>query len=373
MTNQPYQQCTKTVMDNIADPNITFDENGVCNYWYDYQRKAKEMVFHGEVGAQLLAQKIEEIKTYGKSKKYDCLIGLSGGVDSTYVAYLTKKLGLRPLAIHFDNGWNSEIAVQNINNIIDNLGCDLHTLVVDWEEFKDLQLAYLKAGVIDIEVLTDHAIFGAINKLARKYDIKYVLSGSNVETEAVLPNAWVFNKRDSINIKAIHKLFGTIPVKTYPFLTVYQKRYYSKVLKLEYVKPINYQQYIKDDVKKIITTELGWKDYGGKHYESVFTKFYQAYILPTKFKVDKRKAHLSNLICSNQLTRDEALAELEKPLYPEKELEQDKDYVLKKFGLSATEFDQIMKKPPIPHTFYQYDKGLFENNVILRKIKHLLK
>ena len=373
MKNQTYQQCTKTVMDNIADPNITFDENGVCNYWYDYQKKAKEMVFHGEIGEQLLAKKIEEIKTFGKGKKYDCLIGLSGGVDSTYVAYLTKKLGLRPLAIHFDNGWNSEIAVQNINNIIDILGCDLHTLVVDWEEFKDLQLAYLKAGVIDIEVLTDHAIFGAINKLARKYNIKYVLSGSNVETEAVLPNAWVFNKRDSINIKAIHNSFGTIPVKTYPFLTVYQKRYYSKVLKLEYVKPINYQQYIKEDVKKIISNELGWKDYGGKHYESVFTKFYQAYILPTKFKVDKRKAHLTNLICSNQLTREEALAELEKPLYPEKELAQDKDYVLKKFGLSETEFDQIMNTTPVAHTAYNYDQGLFENHTILRTIKRLVK
>lgn len=373
MNNQPYRQCTKTVMDNIADPNITFDENGVCNYWYDYQKKAKEMVFHGEVGEQLFAQKVEEIKTFGKGKKYDCLIGLSGGVDSTYVAYLTKKFGLRPLAIHFDNGWNSEIAVQNINNIIQTLQCDLHTLVVDWEEFKDLQLAYLKAGVIDIEVLTDHAIFGAINKLARKYDIKYVLSGSNVETEAVLPSAWVFNKRDSINIKAIHKLFGTIPVKTYPYLTVYQKRYYSKVLKLEYVKPINYQQYIKEDVKRIISTKLGWKDYGGKHYESIFTKFYQAYILPTKFKVDKRKAHLSNLICSNQLTREQALAELEKPLYPENELAQDKDYVLKKFGLSAAAFEKIMNTPPVPHTTYDYDKGLFGNNIILRKVKHLLK
>lgn len=373
MTNSAYQICTKTVMDNIADPNITFDENGVCNYWFDYQRKSKEKVFHGAIGKELLDQKIAEIKNYGKGKKYDCLIGLSGGVDSTYVAYLTKKYGLRTLAIHFDNGWNSEIAVQNINNIVSNIGCDLYTLVVDWDEFKDLQLAYLKAGVIDIEVLTDHAILATLYKLAKKNNIKYVLSGTNVETEAVLPKAWGFNKLDAVNIKAIHQKFGQLPLKTYPLLTDLKKRYYKKFLQLDFVYPINYEQYIKEDVKKLITKELNWKDYGGKHYESVFTKFYQAYILPEKFKVDKRKAHLSNLICSNQLTREEALKELQKPIYDLKELENDINYVLKKFGLSPEEFDNMMTLSPIPHTYYQYDKGFFDNNPVFRKVKRLIK
>lgn len=373
MTNSTYQICSKTVMDNIADPNITFDENGVCNYWYDYHKKAKEMVFYGKEGEELLNQKIAEIKAYGKDKKYDCLIGLSGGVDSTYIAYLVKKHGLRPLAVHFDNGWNSEIAVQNINNIIDKLQCDLFTLVVDWEEFKDLQLAYLKAGVVDIEVLTDHAIFGTLNKLAKKNDIKYVISGANIETEYLLPKAWIFNKLDAINIKAIHQQFGNVPLKTYPLLKEFNKRYYQKFLKLEYVKPINFERYEKEKVKQLISEELNWKDYGGKHFESVFTKFYQAYILPTKFKIDKRKAHLSNLICSNQLSREEALVELKKPIYDPLELSKDMDYVLKKFELTQQAFDEIMSKEPVPHTFYDYDKGFFKNNPFFGKVKRLVK
>lgn len=373
MTNSTYQICSKTVMDNIADPNITFDENGVCNYWFDYQKKAKEKVFHGAIGKELLNQKIAEIKAYGKNKKYDCLIGLSGGVDSTYIAYLVKKHGLRPLAVHFDNGWNSEIAVQNINNIIDKLQCDLFTLVVDWDEFKDLQLAYLKAGVVDIEVLTDHAIFGTLNKLAKKNDIKYVISGANVETEYLLPKAWIFNKLDAVNIKSIHNQFGNVPLKTYPLLKEFNKRYYQKFLKLEYVTPINFERYEKEKVKQLISEELNWKDYGGKHFESVFTKFYQAYILPTKFKIDKRKAHLSNLICSNQLSREEALTELEKPIYDPIELSKDIDYVLKKFGLTQQVFDEIMSKEPVPHTFYDYDKGFFKNNPFFGKVKRLVK
>ena len=373
MEQKPYQQCTKTVMDNIADPNIIFDDKGICNYWYNYHTKANNILFHGQKGQEILQQKIAEIKQHGKGKKYDCLIGVSGGVDSSYIAYLTRKYGLRPLAVHFDNGWNSEIAVQNINNIVNVLGCDLYTLVVDWNEFRDLQLAYLKAGVIDIEVLTDHAIYGTINQLAKKNNIKYILSGGNYETESILPSAWVFNKLDAINIEAIHKKFGKVPLKTYPLLTNYKKRYYDKILKLEYIKPINFEHYQKDKIKNLISKEFGWKDYGGKHFESTFTKFYQAYILPNKFKVDKRKAHLSNLICSNQLTKEEAIEELKKNSYNADDLKKDIDYVIKKFGLSQTEFDQIMASEPVPHTFYNYDKGLFENNLILRRIKRILK
>ena len=372
MSNRNYQQCTRCIMDT-TDTEIIFDKNGVCNHCHQYDRVEKELVLKGDIGKQRINEIIAKIKAFGKGKKYDCLIGLSGGVDSTYIAYLVKKYKLRALAIHFDNGWNSEIAVQTINNIISIVGCDLFTLVVDWEEFKDLQLSYLKAGVVDIEALTDHAIFATLNKLAKKNNIKYVLSGNNIETEAVLPKAWVFNKLDAVNIVAIHKIFGKLPLKTYPLLSDLKKRYYKNFHQLEFVYPINYQQYLKEDVKKLIIKELNWKDYGGKHYESVFTKFYQAYILPTKFKVDKRKAHLSNLICSNQLTRKEALEELQKPIYNPKELEQDIEYVLKKIGLSNEEFNLIMQKKPVPHTFYEYDKGFFENNPILRKVKRLIK
>ena len=360
-SNLNYQRCTKTVMDNIADPSITFDENGICNYWYDYKKKASELVIHGKEGAEKWQTVVNDIKLGAKNKKYDCIIGVSGGVDSTYVAYLVKEAGLRPLVVHFDNGWNSEIAVQNINNIIDYLDADLYTLVVDWEEFKDLQRAYIKAGVVDIEVLTDHAIYGTLYKLANKHKIKYVISGSNVETEELLPKAWIFNKTDSINIKSIHAQYGELKLKTYPLFTIFNKKYYFNLMKLKFINPINWQAYNLKEARRIIESEIGWKDYGGKHHESVFTKFYQNYILPQKFKIDKRKAHLSNLICSGQLSREEALKKLKEPLYDPKELIEDKAFVIKKLGFTEEEFDDIMEAVPKSHNDFETE-GVIENH-----------
>ncbi|MBR9832564.1 N-acetyl sugar amidotransferase [bacterium] len=373
MGDREYQQCSKTVMDTIADPNITFDEEGVSNYWYDYQKLAKKVLLHGEAGKQKWKETIALLKKEGKGKSYDCIIGVSGGVDSTYVAYLVKEAQLRPLVVHFDNGWNSEIAVQNINKIIDYLDADLYTLVIDWEEFRDLQRAYLKAGVIDIEALTDHAIIGTLYRLAAKHNIKYVISGSNIETEGVLPNAWIFPKMDSINIKDIHAQFGSIKLKTYPFFSVLKKQYYLKFKKLNFISPIDWAPYHKNEVKELITNKIGWQDYGGKHHESVFTKFYQNYILPTKFKVDKRKAHLSNLICSGQLTRDEAMKELEKPLYDPIELIQDKEYVLKKLGFTDEEFEQLMKETPRSHREFKTEGILVTHYPWLKPIVSVVK
>lgn len=366
-----FQRCTKTVMDNIADPTIQFDEEGVSNYWYDYHNLHAGKIKHGEEGEALLRSKMEEIKRAGKGIQYDCIIGLSGGVDSTYVAYLVKKHGLRPLAIHFDNGWNSDIAVQNIHKIVNYLKCDLYTLVVDWEEFKDLQLAYLKASVIDIEVLTDHAIVGTLFRQAAKHKIKYVISGNNIATESILPTPWVFNKLDAENIKAIHKKFGTVPMKTYPLFTSVDKKYYFNFKKLNFVEPLNYGTYVKADVKRIISEEIGWKDYGGKHFESIFTRFYQAYILPVKFKVDKRKAHLSNLICSGQMSREEALKELDQPIYDPALEAKDKTFVVKKFGLTESEFDQLMAEAPVPHEKYKTEGPVDQQYPILKPVKKI--
>jgi N-acetyl sugar amidotransferase len=371
MAETTYQQCAKTVMDNIADPNIKFDKSGICNYWQEYKVAEEKYVIHGEKGDQLWADSVAKMKQFGKGKKYDCLVGVSGGLDSTYIAYLVKEANLRPLVVHFDNGWNSEIAVQNINNIINYLDADLHTLVIDWDEFKDLQRAYIKAGVVDIEALTDHAIFGTLYKIAAKYNIKHVMSGDNVETEFLLPKAWGFNKVDSVNIKDIHSKYGTLNLKSYPFFSILIKKYYLNFKKLEFVAPINWMKYNKSEVKDIIMKEIGWKDYGGKHHESVFTKFYQNYILPQKFKIDKRKAHLSNLICSGQITKEQALIELDKPVYDPNELKIDKEYVVKKLGFSIEEFDSIMEDTPKSHKDFKIEGPIYQHYPILKPVKWL--
>ena len=345
-------------MDNIADPDIAFDDNGICNYYYEYLEAERTLVFTGAEGEERLKELVTKIKAAGAGKQYDCLIGLSGGVDSTYVAYLTKQLGLKPLAVHLDNGWNSELAVKNIENIISKLNIDLYTLVINWEEFKDIQLSYLKASVVDIEVVSDHAIFATMYKLAKEKNIGYILSGTNVVTEYIMPRSWLYKKMDFANLRDIHKQYGTVKLKTYPTFDFKKHVYYSAVLKLVPISILNYVPYNKAAVKELIARELNWRDYGGKHYESVFTKFYQAYILPEKFKIDKRKAHYSTLICAGQMTRDTALAELKKPIYPENELKQDKEYVLKKFGLTEAEFTEIMASPPRPHEEFETDTHL---------------
>ncbi|MCB0401993.1 MAG: N-acetyl sugar amidotransferase [Flavobacteriales bacterium] len=353
MSDEKVVQCSKTVMDSMADPNITFDENGVCNYYYEYFEKERKHVKKGAEGEAFFNAKIAQIKAAGKNKEYDCILGLSGGVDSSYLAYIAKREGLRPLVVHFDNGWNSKLAVKNIENIVSVLGFDLFTYVINWEEFKDLQLAYLKASVIDIEVLTDHAIAATLYQLAAQHKINHFLSGYNIVTEAILPKAWVYNKLDSVNIKAIHKKYGKVPLKSFPFLTPAKKRYYSLALKIESVPLLNYIDYNKDQVKEILKKELHWVDYGGKHYESVWTRFYQGYILPEKFKVDKRKAHLSTLICSGQIMKEQALEELKLPIYDPEQLSIDKEFVLKKLNLSEKDFDALMHLPPVEHTQFE--------------------
>ncbi|MBS1659710.1 MAG: N-acetyl sugar amidotransferase [Bacteroidetes bacterium] len=372
-----FKRCSVTVMDNIADSHITFDEKGICNYYYEYQQAAREQVFEGEEGERRLASLADKIKKDGKGKAYDCLIGLSGGVDSTYVALLVKKLGLRPLAVHLDNGWNSELAVKNVENIITKLGFDLYTLVVDWQEFKDIQLSYLRASVVDIEVVSDHAIFSTMYKLAKEKNIGYIISGTNVVTEYIMPPDWLYQKMDFANLKDIHNQFGKVKLKTYPSFDFKKYVYYSAVLRLTPISILNYVPYNKKQIKEVITRELGWRDYGGKHYESIFTKFYQAYILPEKFGIDKRKAHLSTLICSGQMTREEAMAELAKPIYDPQELKTDKEYVMKKLGLTPAEFEQIMQQPVRSHHEFKSDRHLKSYYMnLLRKtapVRHMIK
>lgn len=368
-----YRQCAISVMDNIADPQIHFDDNGICNYYYEYKMAEAEKLVGGEEGKQMLEQIAIKIKAEGRGKPYDCIIGLSGGVDSTYVAWLAKQLGLRPLAVHFDNGWNSELAVKNIENIVTKLEFDLFSYIINWEEFKDLQLSYLKASVVDIEAITDHAILATLYRLAGEKNIKYILSGTNVQTENTLPKSWIFSKADHINIKSIHEIYGTIPLKTFPFFDTKVKRFYQKIKGIKSISLLNYLEYNKKNVKDVIQQELGWRDYGGKHYESIWTRFYQGYILFQKFKIDKRKAHLSDLIFSGQITKDQALEKLKEPIYNPEQFKLDYDFVLKKLNLSSANFDAIMNLPTRSHYDFDYEKPIDQRYPILKPLKKLYK
>jgi N-acetyl sugar amidotransferase len=294
---------------------------------------------------------------------------VSGGVDSSYLIYKAKEWGLRPLIVHFDNNWNSEIAVHNINKIIESTGFDLYTIVVNWEEFRDLQLSYLKAGVVDLEVPTDHAIFATWYKLADKYKVSTILDGNNIVTEAILPPSWIFNKADHVNLLAIHKRFGRVRLKTYPVFGFKAKNIQSFFGGVKSYRPLNLVDYNKQLAKQTIQKEFEWVDYGGKHYESVYTKFYQAYILPYRHKIDKRKPHLSNLILSGQMTREQAIFELKQPLYKGDEMEREKIYVLKKLGLTNLEFEKLMQLKPVPHEVYGKQKFLTEQYPLLKVLK----
>lgn len=354
-TERTYQRCNRCIMDT-TDPEITFDEQGNCNHCNEFFRLAPNYLYNGKESDEALKRLVAKIKEDGKKSDYDCMVGVSGGVDSSYVAYLSKQLGLRVLAFHFDNGWNSELAVKNIENIVKKLGFDYQTWVVDWEEFRDLQISFLKASVANAETPSDHAFLAATYHLCAKYNIKYFFSGSNFATEGILPQSWGYNAKDVKQLKGIHKLFGKIPFKTYPLLGFYKEFYYTYVKKIKMIRLLNYVPYVKEDAMKVIQDDLGWVYYGGKHYESVFTRFFQAYYLPEKFGFDKRLAHLSTLICSGQITRDEALEEIKKDAYPPDLLDSDKAYVMKKLGMTEKEFEAILNAPPKKYSDYPNDE-----------------
>lgn len=354
-------QCNNCILDDAGSTTIAFDENGVCNYCNEYKIKYNPDSLALQFSDEKLRQVLIQIRNAGKNKKYDCLLGVSGGVDSSYLAYLCMLYNLRPLIVHLDNGWNSELSVINIQNLLSKLGFDYKTYIINWDEFKNMQRAYLKAGVVDIEALTDHAILATMLKMARQYDIKYILSGFNFVTEAVMPKGWTWKKEDWVNIKDICVKNGFSKFYTYPHLPFWKKMYYNFVLRSEVVQLLNYVRYDKAEAKNLLMEKFDWKDYGGKHFESVFTRFYQSYILPEKFEIDKRKAHLSNLILSGQITRSEALEEIVKPICEEAQLEEDKIYVLKKLGFSQNEFNTIMHFKPVPHSNYRTESNYWNN------------
>jgi N-acetyl sugar amidotransferase len=363
-----YKQCSNCVMDT-TDLDIQFTDLGLCNYCVEAETLIQKFKFTKENEFQNINTLKDEILK-NKKGKYDCVVGLSGGVDSSYVAFLAKKMGLNPLCVHFDNGWNSELAVSNIKKIVDKCGFDLETYVIDWPEFKDLQRSFFKAGVVDIEMLTDHAIMATMFSLRKKHGIKYVLSGSNYVTEHGMPLSWLWRKQDLTNIKGIQKRFGTKKIKNFPTMNSIQ----YQIVKMfglggVYVEILNHVNYSKEIAMKVLEQEFGWQYYGGKHYESVFTKFYQAYYLPVKFGYDKRKVHLSAQIRNSEISRDNAIMELEKSFYSDFELKNDLDYVLKKLSFTKEEFELIMKEKPKSHLDYPSDEWIFK---LWRKAKMVI-
>lgn len=355
-----YKQCTNCILDTNDDPGIRFDEKGVCNYCNNYIHTYVRHALSSEQKKTQLDTLVKKIQASGKGKKYDSIMGLSGGVDSSYLALVAKQMGLNPLIVHFDNGWNSELAVQNIEGILKKTGFDLFTFVVNWNEFKDLQMSYIKAGVLDWEIPTDHGFFACLYDQAYKHGIRYILTGHNHQTEAILPKTMRWSKMDVANILDIHHKHGKVKLKTFPMLGFFKYNRYMFASKLERVNILELIEYNKDEAKEIIKKEFGWRDYGGKHYESIFTRFYQGYVLKEKFGFDKRKAHLSNLILSGQISREQALEELAKPAYDAQLFKEDFDYVAKKFDWTPEEFKNILAQPNKAHSDYKsYETGLY--------------
>ncbi len=356
---QKYQICNKCIMDT-SDPDIVFDEKGTCNHCESYVKKVAFEIIPDEEKKQALDSLVHRIKQKGKGKQYDCIVGVSGGVDSSYVALLAKDLGLRVLLVHLDNGWNSDIAVKNVKSIAKYTGFDLYTHVINWNEFRDIQLSLFKASVVDIELATDHAIKAVIYKTAAKFGVKYLLNGGNVITEAIMPVTWRHTKADKSNLLDIHKRYGTIRIKSYPMAGIIKQQFYKRVFNIKNIKILNYVHFVREVVIARLTKELGWQEYGGKHHESIFTRFYQGYILPKKFSIDKRRCHYSNLICAGQLLREEALERVNKSPYDEKMLESDKEFLQKKLQFSEASFEEYIQAPRVSHYAYKSDELMIE-------------
>lgn len=366
-----YQICSRCVLDT-SEPTITFDDNGVCRFCndYDYYKLLNQKT--AEKRAELCNSFIDKIKLDGKNKEYDCIIGLSGGVDSSYVAYLVKKIfGLRPLAVHLDNGWNDELAVSNIENICKILNIDLYTHVINWEEFKDLQLAFLKASVANAEAPTDHAIFASLFNTAVKHKVKWIIDGVNDATEYTRSTMTVSGYRydDLTQIKGIHKLFGNHKMSTFPSISIWRKFFLKSFLNIQQFSLLNYIEYNKAQAKELLVNELGWRSYGAKHHESLYTKWHQAIYLPKKFGFDKRRLHLSDLILSNQISRNEALIELKSPVLTSGISVELERYVMKKLDLSEEEYLNLLKAHPISYSEYPNDNYILSlyKSIVSRK------
>ncbi len=365
-----YQICTNCVMDT-SDSKIEFDEKGVCDFCNDYYENILPSWKQGEEGERELQEIAKKIREAGRGKKYDCIIGMSGGVDSSYLCYVAKEImHLRPLIYCVDTGWNLKLADENIKRIVDKLQLDMYTETINWEEMKDLQLAFYKSQVPYQDLPQDHAIFAGLYNYAVKNKIKYVLTGANNATECIRPPVeWVY-QNDIVLIKDIHKKFGKVPLKTFPKCGLLKSRlYYAYFKGMKRVAPLNYIEYDKDKVKQFLKEEFGWVAYENKHYENVFTRFYEGYYLPHKFGYDKRRVYFSNEVLAGTMTREQALEELKKEPYPKEQMMKDKAVIAKKLGITESEFDTLIEGSNKTYKDYKNSYWLISlGTIVLRKL-----
>lgn len=355
-----YQVCTNCVMDT-SDSKIVFDEEGVCDHCRNFYESIKPNWNPGSSEAQReLEGIVSRLKAYGKDRNYDCIIGLSGGVDSSYLAYYAKEvLGLRPFLFSCDTGWNLEVADNNIRKIAEGIGCELHVEVVNWDEMRDLQVAFFKSQVPYQDIVQDHVVFASLYNYAVKHGFKYTLTGANHSTECVRePNEWVY-QNDIRMIKDIHRRYGTAPLTTLPMCGMFKNHIYYRYFKgMKAYRPLNLIPYTKQGAIDTLRERFGWEPYANKHFESVFTRFYEGYWLIEKFGYDKRRAHFSSLILTGQMTREEALEKLAQPAYDPALAQEDLAYVAKKLGLTKAEFEGMMRGPNKTYADYRNQTGM---------------
>lgn len=356
------QVCSNCVMDS-TDSKISFDRNGVCDHCNDFYENVQPNWHTNEKGHQDLEQIIAKIKKDGEGRDFDCIMGMSGGADSSYLLHVAvKKYGLRPLVFHVDGGWNSQIAVNNINVMIEKLGLDLYTEVINWEEMKAFQKAYFKAGVSNIDIPQDHAFIATLYNFAAKHKIKYILNGGNISTECVRnPLEWIYYGTDMAQIKDIRKRFCDNPLKTYPFSNVLKHKLYLRYIqRIHVVKPLNYFPYIKEEAMKELEREYGWEPYPQKHFESRFTRFYEGYWLPRKFGYDTRKVQYSSLILTGQMTREKALEKLKLPAITDEDGKHDFEYIANKLDIPVSELQSYFDQPNKTYKDYNNQESMFE-------------
>lgn len=354
-----------------SDSRITFDDHGVCDHCHTFDRHIMPNWHTDERGERELSALVEKIQLSGRGNGFDCIIGMSGGIDSSYLTYIAKeKFGLRPLVFHVDAGWNSQEAVNNIEKLVDKLGLDLYTEVIDWQEMRDLQLAFFKSGVPHVDAPQDHSFFATMYKFAERHKVKYILTGANLSTECIRnPIEWMYYQSDSVQLRDIHRKFGTRPLVNFPVTSILRHKIYLPYIKgIRVERPLNFIPYIKQDAIKLLIEKFGWQPYPQKHFESRFTKFYEGYWLPKRFGYDTRRVQFSSLIVTGQMTRDEALAKLATPSYDESSIAHDFEYVATKLGISVSELQGYMDAPKKTHRDYASQEQIYSAGAAAMKM-----